>query len=244
MSNAEVQYEQFRADRIAEVTAPRGALSLVLTQWDQPGEAIPDEAVALADFPGTATLTRLSRPHIDNGEMQHGYRVWQQDSPAAQAFEGIDAYPYDPSWVISGRFEFVDADRVVPFEHLRDGGALRRHAVSGDLVFTHDGTEYRVEALDTTLESGPGLQLVFADKTNGSETYGAGRFLYVQLPDLGRALKPGDVLAVTLDFNTAEIPPCGFSNQMNCPLPPLRNRLPFAVRAGEKTVQYAEGFSL
>lgn len=244
MSNAERQYEQFRADRIAEVTAPRGALSLVLTQWDQPGEEIPEEAAALADFPDTAVLTRLTRPHIDNGEMQHGYRVWQQDSPAARAFEGISAYEYQSEWVLNGRFEFVDADRVVPFEHLRDGGAQRRHAVSGDLVFTHDGTEYRVEALDTVLPSGPGLQLVFADQTNGSESYGAGRFLYVQLPDLGRALKAGDVLAVTLDFNTAEIPPCGFSNQMNCPLPPLRNRLPFPVRAGEKKVQYADGFTL
>ncbi|MGF3053720.1 DUF1684 domain-containing protein [Microbacterium sp. YY-03] len=244
MSTAESQFEQFRADRIAEVTAPRGALALVLTQWDQPGEPIPDEATALAGFPATAELTRLSRPHIDSGDMQHGYRVWQQDSPAAQAFEGIGSYDYDPNWVITGRFEFVDADRVVPFEHIRDGGALRRHAVSGDLVFTHEGTEYRVEALDTTLPSGPGLQLVFADKTNGAESYGAGRFLYVQLPDLGRALKTGDVLPVTLDFNTAEIPPCGFSNQMNCPLPPLRNRLPFPVRAGETKVQYAEGFSL
>lgn len=244
MSNAEQQYAQFRADRIAEVTAQRGALSLVLTHWDQPGEPAASEATALADFPDTAVLTRLSRPHIDTGEMQHGYRVWQSDSPAAQAFKGIDAYPYDPAWVVTGRFEFVDADRVVPFEHLRDGGALRRHAVSGDLVFTHDGTEYRVETLDTELPTGPGLQLVFADTTNGAETYGAGRFLYVPLPDLGRALKPGDVLPVTLNFNTAEIPPCGFSNQMNCPLPPLRNRLPFAVRAGEKKVQYADGFSL
>lgn len=244
MSNAEHQYEQFRANRVTEVTAPRGALALVLTQWDQPGEAVADDATALSGFPDTAVLTRLSRPHIDTGDMQHGFRVWQHDSPAANAFEGISAYEYDPNWVINGRFEFVDADRVVPFEHLRDGGAQRRHAVSGDLVFTHEGTEYRVEALDTVLPSGPGLQLVFADKTNGAETYGAGRFLYVQLPDLGRALKAGDVLAVTLDFNTAEIPPCGFSNQMNCPLPPLRNRLPFPIRAGEKKVQYADGFSL
>lgn len=244
MTNAEQQYENYRADRIAEVTAPRGALALVLTQWDQPGAPVVDEAAALSDFPDNAELTRLSRPHIDTGDMQHGYRVWQQDSPAARAFVGIDAYDYDPNWVISGRFEFVDADRVVPFEHIRDGGAQRRHAVSGDLVFSHDGTEYRVEALDTVLPSGPGLQLVFADHTNGSESYGAGRFLFVQLPDLGRALKAGDVLAVTLDFNTAEIPPCGFSDQMNCPLPPRQNRLPFAIRAGEKTVQYRDGFAL
>ena len=45
-------------------------------------------------------------------------------------------------------------------------------------------------------------------------------------------------------FNLATVPPCGFSNQMNCPLPPLQNRLPFPLRAGEKRVRYAEGFTL
>jgi uncharacterized protein (DUF1684 family) len=47
-----------------------------------------------------------------------------------------------------------------------------------------------------------------------------------------------------LDFNRAVVPPCGFSNQMNCPLPPLQNRLPLPIRAGEKRVRFAEGFSL
>jgi uncharacterized protein (DUF1684 family) len=31
---------------------------------------------------------------------------------------------------------------------------------------------------------------------------------------------------------------------MNCPLPPLQNRLPFPVRAGEKKVRFAGDFSL
>lgn len=216
----------------------------MLTHWDEPGVAPADELTVLRDYPDDARFTRLSRAHIESGEQQHGYRVWLPESPAAQAFLGIDTYPFDPAWVINGRFEFVDADRVVPFEHIRDGGALRSHAVSGDLIFEHDGTEFRVEALDTELESGPGLQLVFGDTTNGTETYGAGRFLYVALPDLGRPLAPGDVVDVTFDFNTAEIPPCGFSNQMNCPLPPLRNRLPFPIRAGEKVVEYEDGFDL
>ena len=57
-------------------------------------------------------------------------------------------------------------------------------------------------------------------------------------------LAPGDSIPVTVDFNRATVPPCGFSSQMNCPLPPLQNRLPFPVRAGEKVVRYADGFSL
>jgi len=31
---------------------------------------------------------------------------------------------------------------------------------------------------------------------------------------------------------------------MNCPLPPPQNRLGFPVRAGERRVRFAEGFTL
>jgi uncharacterized protein (DUF1684 family) len=39
--------------------------------------------------------------------------------------------------------------------------------------------------------------------------------------------------AITLDFNRAFTPPCGFSAHAICPLPPRQNILPFAVTAGE-----------
>ncbi|HEX9508398.1 MAG TPA: DUF1684 domain-containing protein, partial [Myxococcales bacterium] len=65
----------------------------------------------------------------------------------------------------------------------------------------------------------------FGDATNRTETYGAGRFLYADMPRDGK---------VILDFNQAYNPPCAFSTFATCPLPPRQNRLPVRVEAGEK----------
>jgi len=231
-------------DRRAAVTAPQGSLALVLTHWSPAGAPPVDDATARAGQPDGALLTRLQRADIDTGQTQEGYRIWRQDSPANLAFEEIEYYDYDPDWVIPGRFELVAEDRVVPFEHIKDDGATRGLPVSGDLVFTHDGAEYRMSAFDTVYSGTAKLQLVFGDRTNGAESYGAGRFLFLDHPASATPLAIGDSIPVTIDFNRAVVPPCGFSNQMNCPLPPLQNRLPFPVRAGEKRVRFADGFSL
>jgi uncharacterized protein (DUF1684 family) len=63
------------------------------------------------------------------------------------------------------------------------------------------------------------------DQTSGKETYGAGRFLYSDLPKNGK---------VVLDFNEAYNPPCAFTPYATCPLPPPQNWMPVRVEAGEK----------
>ncbi len=78
-----------------------------------------------------------------------------------------------------------------------------------------------------------GLFLPFRDATNGSETYGAGRYLLdaAKGADLG-----GDRVAGTLvlDFNFAFQPSCAFDPRWACPLAPPSNRLDLPIRAGER----------
>jgi hypothetical protein len=78
-----------------------------------------------------------------------------------------------------------------------------------------------------------GLFIPFRDGTNGSETYGAGRYLVdgAKSADLG-----GDPAAgtITVDFNFAFQPSCAFDPRWACPLAPPENRLDVAVRAGER----------
>jgi uncharacterized protein len=78
-----------------------------------------------------------------------------------------------------------------------------------------------------------GLFVPFRDATNGTETYGAGRYLLdaAKSADLG-----GDPARRTLvcDFNFSYQPSCAFDPQWACPLAPPENRLDVPVRAGER----------
>ena len=78
-----------------------------------------------------------------------------------------------------------------------------------------------------------GLFLPFRDATNGTETYGAGRYLLdaAKSADLG-----GDAVRSTLvlDFNFSYHPSCAFDPKWACPLAPPENRIDVRVEAGER----------
>jgi uncharacterized protein (DUF1684 family) len=78
-----------------------------------------------------------------------------------------------------------------------------------------------------------GLFLPFRDATNGTETYGAGRYLIdaVKSADLGGDPDRGTLV---LDFNFAYQPSCAFDPKWACPLAPPENRLDIPIRAGER----------
>ena len=242
--NAIAEHDAWRDERRAAVTAPLGNLALVETRWlPEETPATVDEVAAgiAAEQPSGVTVTTLRRTHLDTGQDEVGIRRWDANAPAIRAFDGIEVFPYDPAWVQTARFTPVDGSRTVPFEHIRDNGGSRELVVPGDIVFTRDGVEYTMSAFD----DGGTLLLVFGDATNGrddeSGTYGAGRFLFVQRTDDGGFGTAGEVV---LDFNRAFVPPCGFSVQYNCPMPPPQNRFTGDVLAGERIVRLREGFDL
>jgi uncharacterized protein (DUF1684 family) len=78
-----------------------------------------------------------------------------------------------------------------------------------------------------------GLFIPFRDATNGSETYGAGRYLLdaAKSADLGGDPARGTLI---LDFNFAFHPSCAFDPKWACPLAPPENRLDLPIRAGER----------
>jgi hypothetical protein len=80
---------------------------------------------------------------------------------------------------------------------------------------------------------GGGLFLPFRDATNGTQTYGAGRYLLdtAKGADLGGGSTPGTVV---VDFNFAYQPSCAFDSRWSCPLAPPENRLEKPIQAGER----------
>ena len=242
-------HNAWRKGRHEALTGPTGNLSLTLTRWLPTGttaeEADAQVAEARATSAAGATVTELQRTNITTGEPEHGLRVWDANSAAIRAFEGVDTFEYNPDWVIDATFTPVAADRTVPFEHIRDAGGTRDLIVPGDITFERDGQTYALAAFD---DDGT-LLLVFGDPTNtatdDSQTYGAGRFLFIEFTG---ADADGDEraagAAVRLDFNRAFVPPCGYSAQYNCPMPPPQNRLPWAITAGEKLPRFSGGFDI
>jgi uncharacterized protein (DUF1684 family) len=155
-------------------------------------------------------------------------RTWDTALPTRYNFEGIDHWPVDPAWRLPGRLEPTPGGTIRVPDII---GHVDEKASPGEVAFDVGGVTHRLQAL----EGGPAgeLWLVFADETNGVETYGAGRFLYTAAPDVaGR---------VEVDFNRAYNPPCIFSPYATCPLPWPGNRLPIRVEAGERSSIWWKG---
>lgn len=151
---------------------------------------------------------------------RHALRVRDARATTRSGFVGIEHFPIDPEWRREARFEPHAPGKSIDIANVI--GQLQPMSNPGALVFEHAGKSHRIEAVD---EGDGSLFLIFADRTNGRDTYGAGRFLYTEAPVEGR---------VTLDFNKAYNPPCAFNAYSTCPLPPPENRLDLAVTAGEK----------
>ena len=165
---------------------------------------------------------------IANEEGQFALRVWDPNSEELANFGQIDAYDYNPEWVVHARFEPIPGGRAVGVDHLKDEGSTRDKIIPADITFRVDEVDYSVAAF----QEGRALLLVFSDATSGDETYSVGRFLMCA---------PNSDGSITLDFNRAYLPPCAFSYHFNCPMPPPQNRFPFAIRAGEKQVLNKSG---
>ncbi len=148
-------------------------------------------------------------------------RLRDNESDVYEAFHGIDRYVTDPRWRVRARW--VPHEKTVAVPNVL--GTVSEEPSPAALEFRIGLRSY---ALDVTgAPDADRYMLVFADETSGRETYGGGRYLWVDRPDAdGR---------VVVDFNLAYNPPCVWTAFATCPLPSRDNRLTLAVRAGEKS---------
>jgi len=173
------------------------------------------------DDPDILRLGRLSLYVIRRGD-RLGVRVKDPESPVRVGFEGLEYYPIDPAYRVRARFEPYPEPKAV--DAATTAGVVERMYIPGRLVFSLAGGQRTLEPF-VYHPGETSLFIVFRDETSGTETYGAGRFLYSTLE--------GDGTAV-VDFNRAYNPPCAFTSFATCPLPPRSNRMNTEVRAGEK----------
>jgi len=163
----------------------------------------------------------------------------EPDSPISaeeQAdFAGLTYYPPDLAYRVQAQ--------VVPFEHAETvqmattTGHIRPQLRYAELRFSLNGQDLRLTGyLDPHYAEqhsghrhGVELFVPFRDATSGKESYGAGRYLEVQVGD-----GEDGAQAATLDFNLAYSPYCAYNESYSSPLPPTENTLRAPIHAGEK----------
>ncbi|HEX6189131.1 MAG TPA: DUF1684 domain-containing protein [Pyrinomonadaceae bacterium] len=165
---------------------------------------------------GSVTLQIIKR------EDRFGVRVKDKDNPDRANFRGLEYFPADPKWRIEARFEPYNPPKHVPILNVLN--METDEPSPGAVAFEVGGKTYRLDAITEKGETQ--LFMIFADDTRGKETYGAGRYLYIDPPDATNR--------IVIDFNKAYSPPCAFTNFATCPLPPQQNILPVRIDAGEK----------
>ena len=148
-------------------------------------------------------------------------RVRDFEHPFVETFGPLPYFPIDTSVRVPATLQRYDVPRVANVDTVIEG--LGYHPESPGVVsFKIEGERFELEAY----ASGERLFFVFGDVTNRDETYGAGRFLYADLPGAdGKTI---------LDFNRSYSPPCAFNDFSTCPVASPRNRLPIRIEAGEK----------
>lgn len=139
------------------------------------------------------------------------------------AFEGLNYY--FPKADLRFRTPLVAADDGEQVALTKRKGQEVPYVRKGHVAFTYGGKVHRLDVFGPA-EGEDYLWLPFFDATSGHDTYAGGRYIDVEMTPEG---------LVDLDFNYAYNPLCDYNpDKYNCTLPPLTNRLDFAVEAGEK----------
>ncbi len=137
-------------------------------------------------------------------------------------FDGIERYPVSAGWRVEAEFSAFDEPQTISIPDIL--GDVYQDSLYGLLSFNIDGETHTLAPLNSP--ESDRFFIVFGDKTNGGETYGGGRYIYIDTP--------GEDNTTYIDFNRAYNPPCVFTDFATCPLPPSQNKLPVEVTAGEK----------
>ncbi|MCG8369272.1 MAG: DUF1684 domain-containing protein [Proteobacteria bacterium] len=217
------------AAHVGDLVVADGAVRMIVA---------PDVAV----LDGERAVSDIVMPADTSGEiliLSHGSIAWSiieragklavriRDfgHPFAKTFGPLPYYEIDPGYRVRARLHYYDEPRTVAVDTVIEG--FQQFPVApGVAAFAIDGREYRLEP---TI-SGDWLFFVFGDDTNRDDTYGAGRFLYADMP--------GEDGEFVLDFNKSYSPPCAFNDFSTCPVASPGNRLPVRIEAGERFEPY------
>jgi len=147
-----------------------------------------------------------------------------------KTFKTLEFFDIDENYNIEADFELTPNTPV--FEMPTTTDRLPLYRKYGIARFTFNGEKielsiYQNQQLMTTIDYAEHLFLPFNDNTNGTTTYGGGRYLDLEIPKEGSK-------KIRIDFNKAYNPYCAYNHTFSCPIPPAENNLTIAIPVGVK----------
>lgn len=145
-----------------------------------------------------------------------------------EGFSGLAYFPPDPTFRVEAEVEFFAQPQMTRMA--TSTGEIRPQARVAELRFRLGEQQVRLYGFTDPHDHHPHeLFVPFRDTTSARETYGAGRYLEVELQH-----HTSGAHTATIDFNLAYNPYCAYSPDYSCPIPPAENTLPIAITAGER----------
>lgn len=143
-------------------------------------------------------------------------------------FEGLDFFEIDTTYAVVAKFTRTPDELSFYMQTTTD--RTPEYKKYGYVTFLLKGKEfvlnvYQSQQLKNTPQYKNYLFIPFLDDTNGTLTYGGGRYLDTNIPE-------GNT--IPLDFNKAYNPYCAYNKKYSCPVVPQENRVNMAINAGVK----------
>ena len=160
-------------------------------------------------------------------EMKDRFMAHHVESPfvaeGVPGFQGLHYFPISTKFRVTARLRRSATPQEAYLRTNRDGQSVVRYL--GDLQFALGGRKLHLRVYHAGEGVGRDVFVPFRDSTSGKETYGAGRYLTLELNE-------EDVYE--LDFNRAFNPYCAYTDAYECSFPPRRTTFPVPVGAGEQ----------
>lgn len=179
----------------------------------------------------TATAQSYSEQIAQHREKYKADFLSEKGSPLKEAdLKYLNFFDSDSTFQVIAKVTILKNEQ--PFNMPTYDGTTKEFIRYAQIRFALKGQKfkmvlYRSLALMTNPVYKNLLFLPFNDETNGSITYGGGRYIDVSINDIENK-------QIIIDFNKAYNPYCAYSDGYRCPVPPQENRLFTSILAGEK----------
>jgi uncharacterized protein len=148
-----------------------------------------------------------------------------EDPPLIHNDAQLSFYAVDKNWLLEASIEVYPQPQ--DYKLSMTDTTQETAKVYGKISFNKDGKNHSLLVFD----EGENLNIPFKDLSNGTETYGGGRYINIAKADIASS-------SLKLDFNKAANFYCAYQETYICPVPPKENQLTLSIPAGEKTFSH------